>query len=315
MSRVTTERGRCAVIYNPVKVSEAFRSVTERALADAGRTDPLWLETTEDDPGRSMIAEAVAAGVDLVIAAGGDGTVRIAADGLAGTQIALGIVPAGTANLLAYNLGLPPGEPEAVAVALSGEDRRIDLVRMTVDDGRPEHFAVMAGAGLDAMIMDETDPELKSKIGTGAYFLALGKALGRLPMKARVKIDDHHFHRRKAMMILIANVGRIRGLDLVPEARYDDGHLDVMIASPRTVLDWFKVAGRLLFRRQHRNDPIEIRRARRLEVQLREPDSYELDGDVAGSFSTMVAEIVPQALTVRVPAGPPGGRADARAGA
>ena len=91
------------------------------------------------------------------------------ADGLAGTGIPMGIVPEGTANLLSRNLDIPQNELEAIAVALTGQTRPIDLVKISVDGSEGEHFAVMAGMGIDAMIMDETDPELKAKIGTGAY--------------------------------------------------------------------------------------------------------------------------------------------------
>ena len=100
---------RCAVVVNPTKVSDGFHEAITGRLGEAGWAEPMWLETTEDDPGRSMTRSAREAGVDLVVAAGGDGTVRIVADGLAGSGIAMGIVPAGTANLLARNLGLPMG--------------------------------------------------------------------------------------------------------------------------------------------------------------------------------------------------------------
>lgn len=109
-----------AVVFNPVKVADDFRDTVSRRLSEAGWSEPLWLETAEDDPGRSMTAKAREAGVDLVLAAGGDGTVRVVADGLAGTSIALGVIPAGTGNLLARNLDLPLDEGAAVEVAFAG---------------------------------------------------------------------------------------------------------------------------------------------------------------------------------------------------
>ena len=168
------DRSRCAVIYNPVKVSDDFRSRTEDALKRHDFGSTLWLETSEDDPGRGMVKQAVDEQVDLVLGAGGDGTIRLIADGLAGTGIPLGIVAAGTGNLLARNLDLPLDELTALEIALTGPTRAIDLIKMTVDDRPPEHFAVMAGVGVDAVIMNETDPELKKKIGAGAYFVAAG---------------------------------------------------------------------------------------------------------------------------------------------
>jgi len=293
---------RCAVVYNPTKVPEGFRdSLTER-LDPAGWSETLWLETSKDDPGRGMTAEAVAAGVDRVIAAGGDGTVRIVADGLAGSGIVMGLVPAGTGNLLARNLGIPLNQTQAIEVALGERTRTIDLIKLTVDDREPEHFAVMAGMGVDAMIMDETNPDLKAKIGSAAYFVAAGKALGRLPMDLRIKIDDHHTHHRRTMIALIGNVSQLTAnITLLPGAAPDDGLLDVYVASPHRFTHWLRVLLRLITRRRHQGDQVDQWRGERVEVRLRQPDSYQLDGDVVGECRTLTAEIQPGALTVCVP--------------
>jgi diacylglycerol kinase (ATP) len=292
---------RCAVIFNPVKISETFRSSAEEALQNAGYSEVSWLETAAEDKGRARVKEAAAASVDLVVVAGGDGTVRVVADGLAKTGIPMAIVPTGTANLLALNLGVPSQEAEALQVAVSGSERAIDLVKLLIDGRRTEHFAVMAGAGLDAMIMDETDPGLKDKIGSAAYFLALGKALGRLPIHAKIKRDGHHTRRRHAMVILIGNVGRVPAVTLIPQAKPDDGQFDLLIASPRRWWDWLRVLGRLITRRPQKDDPMEIWPARAASVRISERENYQLDGDVEGDFLTLEAEIVPRALLVRVP--------------
>jgi diacylglycerol kinase (ATP) len=164
MSQAASEQSRrWAVIYNPTKVSDQFRQLVTNRLERDSWADTLWLETSADDPGRGMTKEAVAAQVDLVIGAGGDGTVRVVADGLAGSGIPMGLVPAGTANLLARNLDLPLEEDAAVEIAFAGHTRTIDLIKLTVDDHPPEHFAVIAGIGVDAMIMDETDSGLKRR--------------------------------------------------------------------------------------------------------------------------------------------------------
>lgn len=292
------------MIFNPVKVSEQFRERAAASLRSAGWDQVDWLETSEDDPGQGRAAEALAAGTDRVIVAGGDGTVRAVADGMAGSGVPLGIVPAGTANLLSFNLGLPRDEAAAIEVAATGEARPVDLVKITVDGARSQHFAVMAGAGLDAMIMDEVRPDLKKTIGTAAYFVAAGKALGRLPMSLRITVDGRRLRHRKAIMVLIGNVGGIPpNVDLIPEARYDDGRLDVMVASPRRVRDWVKIIVRLLVRRQRRDDALEMRQGSMVEIVLTEPDNYQLDGDVEGEFTTMTAEIVPGALQAVVAPG------------
>jgi diacylglycerol kinase (ATP) len=296
--------GRCAVIANPIKVSDGFRGAVAEALREAGWAEPIWLETTENDPGGSMVATAVAEQVDLVVAAGGDGTVRVVADGLAGTGIPMGIVPEGTANLLSRNLNIPQNELEAIQVALAGRTHTIDLVKMSVDGSEGEHFAVMAGMGIDAMIMDETDPALKAKIGTGAYFVAAAKALGRLPVPMRIRVDNHRVHRRRAMICVIGNVSTLAGnIVLIPGAKPDDGLLDVYVASPHRFTQWVRVLLRLLTRRrQGADDRVDQWRGRRVEVVLEHPDNYQLDGDVVGELRRLVAEIQPQALSVRVPA-------------
>lgn len=297
-------RGRCAVVANPIKVSDGFRDAVTRALTEGGWAEPLWLETSEDDPGRSMVATAVDEAVDLVIAAGGDGTVRVVADGLAGTGIPMGIVPEGTANLLSRNLDIPQGELEAITVALTGRTRTIDLVKLAVDDNKEgQHFAVMAGMGVDAMIMDETDPELKAKIGSAAYVVAAAKALGRLPVPMRIRVDNHRAHRRRAMIVVIGNVSTLAGnLVLIPGAKPDDGLLDVYVASPHRFTHWVRVFVRLITRRRNGSDRVDQWRGRRVEVLLERSDNYQLDGDVVGETRRLVAEVQPGALSVRVPA-------------
>jgi diacylglycerol kinase (ATP) len=293
---------RCAVIFNPIKVSDGFREAMSRRLAAAHWTDPIWLQTAEDDPGRSMAATAVEQQVDLVVAAGGDGTVRIVADGLANTGIPMGIVPSGTANLLARNLGIPMTEDDAIDVVLSGRTRTIDLIKLSVDEGEPEHFAVMAGMGIDAMIMDETRPELKDKIGTAAYFVAAARALGRLPVPMRIKLDDRRPRRRRAMICVVGNVGELPGnIVLIPGAQPDDGQLDIYVASPHRLTQWIRVFARLITRRSNGEDRVDQWRGRRVEIRLDEADSYQLDGDVVGELRRLVAEVQPEALSVRVP--------------
>jgi len=213
----------------------------------------------------------------------------------------MGIVAAGTANLLARNLELPMAEADAIEVALGDQIRTIDLIKLTVDDGDPEHFAVMAGMGMDAVIMDEVDPRLKAKIGSAAYFLAVGKALGRLPMKLHIRVDERRRHRRRAMICVIGNVGVLPGnITLIPDAQPDDGRLDVYVASPHRLTHWIRVFVRLLLRRRHSEDQVDQWRGRRVEVVLEDEDNYQLDGDVVGTCRRLVAEVAPGALRVCV---------------
>jgi diacylglycerol kinase (ATP) len=296
-------QSRCAVIYNPTKVSDKFHALVEEGLQRNGWDNTLWLETSAEDPGRAMTRQAVAEQVDLVIGAGGDGTIRYVADGLANTGIPMGLVPAGTGNLLARNLDLPLEEVEAVEVALSGQVRLIDLVRITVDDRPPEHFAVMAGIGIDAMIMDETNEDLKDKVGSAAYFIAAAKALGRLPVRLKVQLDNNRPVRRHAMLCVIGNVGTLRGnLSLIPGASPEDGLLDLYIASPHRFRHWVKVALRLITRRAKKDDQVDQHMGKTVRIVIEGKDNYQLDGDVVGESTTLFAEIQPGALAICVPA-------------
>ena len=294
---------RCAVIYNPTKVSDKFHALVEESLQRNGWSNTLWLETSAEDPGRAMTRQAVTEQVDLVIGAGGDGTIRYVADGLAHSGIPMGLVPAGTGNLLARNLDLPLEEMEAIEVALGGQVRLMDLVRITVDDRPPEHFAVMAGIGIDAMMMDETNEDLKDKVGSAAYFVAAAKALGRLPVRMTVQLDTNRPVRRHAMLCVIGNVGTLRGnLTLIPGASPDDGLLDLYIASPRRFRHWAKVALRLITRRPKKDDQVDQHMGKRVRIKIHGKDNYQLDGDVVGESTTLDAEIQPGALAICVTA-------------
>lgn len=298
------KRRRLAVIHNPVKVEAPLRQLIAEQVSEAGWDEPLWLETTEDDPGHRMAADARAAGVDLVIVAGGDGTVRMVAGGLAKSGIALGIIPQGTGNLLARNLGIPLDSASAIDVALTGQERSLDIVAITTDDApQRDRFAVMAGLGLDAAIMSNTDSALKDRVGAMAYVVAATQQLRRRPQRMRVAVDDQPPLKRKAMICLVGNVGAIQGeVELLPGAEPDDGQLDVVVASPRRIRHWLAVAVRLLTGRKRTGDRIDQLSGRRVVVELDESDDYQLDGDTIGACRRLVAEVEPDALMIRVPA-------------
>jgi len=293
---------RCAVVYNPIKVSEDLRDAISRKAAATGGGEPVWLETTKDEPRRPTTDDLVSAQVDRVIAAGGDGTIRMVADRLAGSGIPMAVVPVGTGNLLARNLDIPLSEADAIQIAFGDHTRDIDLIKVTVNGEPSEHFAVIGGLGVDAMIMEETNPQLKDVIGAGAYFIAAGKALGRTPIEMRIALDDRRAYRRNAMICAIGNVGTLAGnLTLMPEAQPDDGRLDVYVASPHRLSHWVRVFIRLITRRPRRDDHVDVWQARRVEVRLKHRDAYQLDGDVVGECLSLRAEVAPAALRIHVP--------------
>ncbi len=295
---------RCAVIYNPAKVTDwvTFRRHVEYELKSRGWERTLWLETTVDDPGRAMTAQAVAEQVDLVLGAGGDGTIRVVCAGLAGSGIPFGLIPAGTGNLLARNIGIPLDEGAALDVAFEGSDRAIDLVKIAVDDGPADHFAVMAGIGIDAVIMQGTNADLKKAVGSAAYFVSAAQNANHPALHTTVRVDDQPPLRRRAHVIVVGNVGLLQaGILLIPDAKPDDGLLDVLVASPRSSADWVRVIARVLTRHRQADDQLDRMRGQKVTITVEERDQYQLDGDTVGSCQTMTAEVVPGALTLRVP--------------
>jgi diacylglycerol kinase (ATP) len=295
---------RAAVIYNPAKVTDwiTFRRHVEYELKSRGWERALWLETTSEDPGRAMTAQAVRENVDLVLGAGGDGTIRVICSGLAHTGIPFGLIPAGTGNLLARNIGIPLDEVAALDVAFDGVDKAVDLVRLQVDDQPPDHFAVMAGIGIDAVIMEGADPKMKKAVGSAAYFVSAAQNANHPPMHATVAVDDQPPIRRRASVIVVGNVGLLlANIQLIPGARADDGILDVLVASPRTLRDWVRLTTRVLTRRRQPDAQLDRLTGRRVTITVEERDQFQLDGDTAGECNTLTAEVVPGALRLRVP--------------
>ncbi|NYI71287.1 YegS/Rv2252/BmrU family lipid kinase [Naumannella cuiyingiana] len=296
---------RCAVIVNPSKIADeaTFRRHVSYELQRHDFQRTLWLETSVDDPGHGMAKIAVGKEVDLVVVAGGDGTVRSVCQGLADSGIPLGIVPAGTGNLLARNLGIPLDERAAIDVAFDGRNRVIDLVQVRPDD-QPESlsFSVMAGMGFDALIFDQTADELKRAVGSAAYFVTAARAAGNEPFQAKVSIDDHLALRRRISLVVIGNVGELQGgIRLFPEAVPDDGLLEVLVASPRSLGDWARLATKLVVRSGGEDAQLTRLRGRSVEVITEEPEPYQLDGDTIGHCRRLSARTRPGALTVRVP--------------
>jgi len=268
----------------------------EEALAGAG-LDVLWLETSRQDPGQGVTRQAVAEGVDLVMAQGGDGTVMACVTGLAGTDVPLAVLPGGTGNLLAANFDIPSDLDGAVEVALHGERRRLDVAAMGED-----RFVVMGGIGFDAAMLRDADPRLKERLGAVAYVISGLRQLRRRTTRFELHLDDAAPFTRVGQGVLVGNLGRLQGgLPVMPDARPDDGLLDVAVLRTRTLLDWARLAAGVLLRRRRNGPELELFQARRVEVRCDRPQPVERDGDPAGTTDHLVVEIVPRALTLCVP--------------
>jgi YegS/Rv2252/BmrU family lipid kinase len=289
---------RVAVVFNPATgggETAGRRRDTQEALERAG-LEVLWLETTREDPGQGLTAKAVAEGVDLVVCQGGDGTVMACVTGLAGTDVPLAVLPGGTGNLLAANFDIPSDLDGAVEVALDGDRVRLDVAAMGDD-----RFVVMGGIGFDAAMLRDADPKLKERLGAVAYVLSGFRHLRRRATRFRLRLDDRRIE-RTGQGVLVGNLGRLQGgLPVLPDARPDDGLLDVAVLQTRTVLDWLALAVRVVLRR--RKDPqLEAFQARRVEIDCDRPQPVERDGDPLDTQRDhLVIEVVPAALTLCVP--------------
>ncbi len=294
---------KAAVIVNPSKHENvaAFRSVVGAAMARYGWAEPLWLETTPAETGRGLAQAALAGQVDLVLASGGDGTVTACAEGLAGSGVPLGVLPAGTGNLLARNLGLPLSLDAALTVSLRGADRRLDV---GTANGRT--FVAMAGLGFDAELLDSTGEPLKRRLGWAAYALSGLRHLGARPVRASVQADGGPVLRRRASSVLIGNVGALQGgLTLLPGAEPDDGLLDLLVLTARGLAGWAALAADVLLRRRRTRHVARIA-FRDLHVELDRPQLWELDGEVIGRTRELRVTVRPGALLIRVPGASPG---------
>ena len=300
LSRASSEK-RAAVIYTPTKFDDLslLRRRVAAEVRAAGWRPTVWLETTPDDPGRSMARRALETGVDLVMVAGGDGTVRAVSSQLAGTEMPMALVPAGTGNLLARNLSIPLDTDAAIRLALHGRVEAIDMVTCTFDDGE-ERFVVMAGMGLDAQIMESTDSGLKKVIRSGAYAVAAVQNAIPDPFTATITLDDESPVHRQMVMALMGNVGTITaGMTLFPRATPTDGMVDLLLASPDKVVDWARLGAQILTGQEM--EGFTLTRARKVLIEADHPVPFELDGDTAGSTRTLRAEVDQGALRIVVP--------------
>jgi diacylglycerol kinase family enzyme len=287
-----------AVVVNPSKVDdvEALRQAVNDALSRVGWPAPQWFETTPADPGRGQTRTAVESGAELVFVCGGDGTVMSALSAIVGTDAAMAILPAGTGNLLAANLGLSNDLAAGIEVAVEGGMRRLDA---GVVDG--QHFAVMAGIGFDAHMIDATSDSAKTRIGWPAYVLGAVRHLKDRPVRMTIRIDDGAPIRRRARSVLVANVGRLQGgVRLLSEAAPDDGFLDIAVLTPGTLRDWVALGWGVL-RGKRRVSSMEVRRGRKVEVTSSRPQPRQLDGDLIDAGTRLLVEIAPDAFWLCVP--------------
>lgn len=299
---------RVAVVINPVKTnSDKARSIITKECELAGWPEPLFLETTEDDPGEAMTRQALEHKADVVIACGGDGTVRVVAQGLSGMEVSLGLVPLGTGNLLARNLEMNIDDLDgSIETALFGDERKIDTGSIELkhaDTGeKSKHtFLVMAGIGFDAKMFGDTRDDLKKNVGWLAYGEAGMRHLPGKPTRVSISMDGQPAQQRNVRSVLFGNCGLLPGgIDFIPGAVIDDGIMDVVVMSPRGIFGWLAVATKVILKHRHRSPTIDFHRAERITVRCTAPLETELDGDPSGPVTALTVEVDSRALTVRV---------------
>ena len=308
------DRTRVAFIANPAKPGYAeIREAAVRACAERYLPEPMWFETTEDDPGEGQARAALKAGAGVVVAVGGDGTVRSVATGMAGSGTPMAVLPHGTANLLALNLDIPSDRASALRVALGASERVIDVGRLTEtrpdgSDG-PEHlFLIAGGVGFDASMVADADSDLKARMGWVAYFVSGVKHLGGRRLQLLARTDDGPWEPLRLRSYLVGNCGRLpAGLNLLPDAVIDDGLLDVAVLDATAgIVGWAELLVTVLLQsvgvrgRTQVVGSIQHTRARRTEVRLRSPQVLQVDGDIVGPALGFTTRIDPGALVVRV---------------
>ena len=308
---------KVGVVLNPTKFddADAFRSSVSTVIATAAGCGLEFYETTEDDPGRGQAEQALEDGCDLVIAAGGDGTVRMVASAMAGTGVRMGIVPAGTGNLLARNLEIPLNRPEsAILAALTGRDKQVDVgwlrYGMSEQQARiaPKHvFLVMAGYGADAEMIGYTDPQMKKTIGWFAYVFGGLRALFGRTQDVFVSLPDGSTHHLKARTVLLGNVGKLPGgIVLMPDATIDNGLLEVLVAGWRGPAGFGQVVTQLVNPRLKAGvkvSTLERYLTTSVRVATHSPQPVQLDGDTDEEATHMIATVDAGALLLRVPSG------------
>ena len=268
-----------------------------RVLAREGVTDPLWYEVPKSKKAPKAVEKAIAQGADLLFIWGGDGMVQRCIDALGDEKPALAIIPAGTANLLAKNLGIPVDIVEAVRIGLHGDRRALDTGRVN-----GERFAVMAGVGIDALMIRDADSGLKDRVGRLGYIVTGAKHLGDQQARVNVTVDDAPWFKGKASCVLFANVGKVLGgMTVFPEAQPNDGRLEIGVVTAKGLVEWGRALGRTIVGGPEASPFVHTESGGAFEVRLDRKTPYELDGGERPPTKRLRVSIEPASISVCVP--------------
>lgn len=294
---------RVAVIAHAGKSIDGGLPELRRTLERHGVADPLWVEVPKSRKAPKQVARLLKRNPELVFVWGGDGMAQRCIDSLAGTGTVVAIIPAGTANLLASNLGIPKDIEGAVVTGLHGRRRKIDVVRMN-----GERFAVMAGAGFDAAMISRADGGLKDTLGRAGYILTGTRSFRDPPFKAQIEVDGSPWYSGSASCILAGNVGALfGGVHVFTDAKPDDGLVEFAVVTAEGMAQWVRTAARTITGSPEQSPFFRTTKAHKVKVKLDRKVLYELDGGARTKVKAYTLKVEPGAVTVCVPVSNGGG--------
>jgi diacylglycerol kinase (ATP) len=288
---------KVAVVAHAGKTVGGGLGELRQELAKHGIDRPLWFEVPKSRKAPKRVRQALDEGAELILAWGGDGTVQRCLDVMAGTDATLAVVPAGTANLFASNLGIPADIGEAVRIGLHGPVRKLDVGKL-----KGERFGVMAGAGLDARMIRDADGTLKDRLGRLAYVWTGVKNARASTFRAKIEVDGSQWYEGEASLVLAGNLGEVfAGVEAFEGARPDDGELELGVVRADGLVEWGRTAARAAVGKPSDSPFVQHTRGRKVGVKLDRKVPYELDGGARGPVKRFDVEVEPAAIAVRVP--------------
>lgn len=289
-----------AVVAHAGKTIGGGLEELRKELRRAGVADPYWSEVPKSKYAPERVERALHEGAELVFVWGGDGMVQRCIDVLAGSDAKLAIVPAGTANLFASNLGIPQNIAEAVEIGLRGKARTLDVGTLN-----GERFAVMAGAGLDARMIQGADGDLKDRFGRLAYVWTASKNLRTEPFEAKIEVNDELWYEGPASCILLGNLGSLfGGVEAFDDASPDDGLLEVGVTNAQGLGQWARTVARTAVSSSAKSPFVQVTKAKKVTASLDRKVPYELDGGNRKKVKKLKARVEPGAIVVAVPEAP-----------
>ena len=290
---------KVAVVAHAGKTFGGGLAELRQELEKQGVDRPLWFEVPKSKKAPQRVRKALDEGAELIFAWGGDGTVQRCLDVMAGTDATLAVVPAGTANLFASNLGIPKEIAEAVRIGLHGTRRKIDVGKI-----EGERFGVMAGAGLDARMIRDADGTLKDRLGRLAYVWTGVKNARASTFRAEIEVDGSQWYEGEASLVLAGNLGEIfAGVEAFEDAKPDDGELELGVVRAEGLVEWARTAARAAVGKPSDSPFVQQTRARTVAVKLDRKVPYELDGGARDPVKRFELEVEPAAIAVQVPNG------------